>query len=491
MDFLDPKKKRAHRIKLFIGYGLMAIALGFGTRILFSQSYGYHRDPKTGEVVQNGLVFINAQPEAAQVKLNGVDRGQTDQRLDIPSGQYDLELSRSGYRTWKRSFTLEGGSIERFVYPLLFPETLKTSDVQLYANAPSLATTSPDRHWLLVSQPGSFTTFDVLDLESSTATSKVVSLPASLLEAKGATHGLSLVDWASDNRHVLLKHSFEGGQEFVLVDIESPAGSVNINKTFNVPLTEVSLRDKKFDLYYLFNQPAKTLQTATLSSRQVTPYLSDVLAFRSSGDNVVVYVTAAQAKEGKVLLRVREGTDSYSLREFPAGDSYVLGANRFDNAWYFAAGAASEQKAYVYKNPVAAIKRRPDVKPVPVGVLHLNKAPEFITFSANARFVAVQAGSQFAVYDAETDRQYNYDSGLILTPAQQVTWMDGHRLMAVAGGKTVVFDYDGTNKQTLSPAVAGSVPLFDGNYKALFNVASSVMVPGRFAITRTELRVTQ
>jgi hypothetical protein len=162
---------------------------------------------------------------------------------------------------------------------------------------------------------------------------------------------------------------------------------------------------------------------------------------------------------------------------------------KFDGAWYFAVGAASEQKTYVYRNPVAAIKRRPDLKPVPVGVLRLTQNTEFVSFSANARFVTVQAGRQFSVYDAETDRQYRYDADIALNGSQQATWMDGHRLMMVINAKTVVFDFDGTNKQELSSAVAGTLPLFDRDYEALYNIAPSVTVSGKFALTRTELLV--
>ena len=94
---------------MFIGYGLMAIVLGIGSTILLYRAYGYNRDPVTGNIVQNGFVFIDAHPEAADISLNGKFRGVTSQRLDIPAGDYSLDLTRDGYRSWHRDFTLEGG----------------------------------------------------------------------------------------------------------------------------------------------------------------------------------------------------------------------------------------------------------------------------------------------------------------------------------------------------------------------------------------------
>src|SRR5690606_24256912 len=139
MDFLNPKKKRAHRIRLFIGYGLMAVAIGIATTILVFEAYGFDLDRKTGTVIQNGLLFIDAHPESADIRLNGESKGQTDARLVIPDGQYTVELNRDGYRGWKRTFRLEGSSIERLVYPFLFPEKLDTEDIQLYSATPAFS----------------------------------------------------------------------------------------------------------------------------------------------------------------------------------------------------------------------------------------------------------------------------------------------------------------------------------------------------------------
>src|SRR5437868_1052460 len=102
MDFLDPKKKRAHIIRLYVGYFLMAIALGIGTLILMFELFGYDVNHKTGGVIQNGLVFVDAHPESAQIIVNGKPEGQTDARLTLPAGQYSFELKRDGYRNWKR-----------------------------------------------------------------------------------------------------------------------------------------------------------------------------------------------------------------------------------------------------------------------------------------------------------------------------------------------------------------------------------------------------
>src|SRR3989344_2557424 len=217
MDFLDPVKKKAHRRRLVLGYILVAIAIATTSLILLFQSYGYDLDRKTGTVIQNGLIFVSAQPQSANIYLNGQDKGQTNTRFIVPAGAYNLELKRDKYRTWKRSFTLDGGSIERLVYPLLFPEKLVTADHQLYGSVPAFSTSSPDRRWLVVQQPGFTNQFDIFDMNNPKQTPTAITVPPALFNTAAGAHSLNLVEWSTDNRHLLVRHDFTGGFEFIMI----------------------------------------------------------------------------------------------------------------------------------------------------------------------------------------------------------------------------------------------------------------------------------
>src|SRR5579863_5593930 len=103
MDFLDPRKQRAYKIRLMIGYVLMTIAIGLAVVILVYNAYGYSINTKNGTVVQNGLLFVSSQPGGANIYLNGVYYGTSSSRLVLPSADYNLKLSRSGYRDWQRT----------------------------------------------------------------------------------------------------------------------------------------------------------------------------------------------------------------------------------------------------------------------------------------------------------------------------------------------------------------------------------------------------
>src|SRR5688500_15925220 len=117
MDFLHPDKKRRTQIKLFIGYGLMGLSLIISTVIIVLLTGGYDYDPSTRQVITKGMFVIDSHPVSSDIYINGTKRGTTNSRYALPTGNYDIELRRDGYREWKHSYTLESKTIEQLVYP--------------------------------------------------------------------------------------------------------------------------------------------------------------------------------------------------------------------------------------------------------------------------------------------------------------------------------------------------------------------------------------
>lgn len=488
MDFLDPKKKRARQIRLIIGYVLIAIAIGLVTSILVFQSYGYDLDRKTGAIIQNGLLFVAAQPEAADVYLNDKQyKTQNNAKLVMPSDVYHLKLSRQGYRDWNRTFSLAGGTIERMTYPFLFPTKLQTQDRTSYTANVDFATQSPSRQWMVLQQPGKLNDFDLLDANDIKKAPASFSLPADLLTVSNS-HKLTLVEWSTDNRRFLVRHDYAGGNEFVIIDIERPTESFNVNKTFKTNPTQVTLRDKKYDRFYIYDQPAQTLSYAELKQPILAVVASKVLAYKSHGDDTLLYVTDDQASPGKVRVVIKDRDGVFQLREVASSPSgYLLNLARYGNNWYIAAGAITENIAYVYKNPQTILKHQSGESLVPVTVLRADN-PDWLEFSANTQFIALRGGQQFAVYDAENDRNYRYKLEKPIDANTKPAWMDGHRLMVTSASKMIVFDYDGINIQELSSNKPGIVPFFDRDYKVLYNVTP--LTDNKAALTQTDLRVT-
>lgn len=491
MDFIDPKKKKAHQRRLFIGYALMGIAILIASTILVYQANGFDVDRKTGTLIQNGLLFVDSHPVSANITLNGEDKGQTSARLVIPDGKYSLQLNREGYRQWSRDFLLEGSKIERMVYPFMFPTNIQSEDAQLYAQTPGFSSQSPDRKWVLVQQPGKLNSFDQFDLSQENVSATEVKVPEGLYTNLGTgTHTLELAEWSNDNRHMLIKHIYDGGFEFIMVDRANPNESINVNKTLNVNPTSITLRDKKFDQLYLLTAAGGILQLGDTRAKTVLPVLTDVITYKTYSTEEILFVTTKDAEAGKALVKIRTADKVYTLRDLPAKDpNYLVDISKFEGAWYMVAGASLEKKAYIYKDPFDTLNRSTNNVAVPETVLKLDTTAQYVSFSANVRFIALQGGPEFAVYDAEMDKLHRFNTKLELAPAEKARWMDGHRLTLNSGGKLTVFDYEGSNLQQLVAMNTGSLPYFDRDYNRLVTLSPSVEVTTKTALLLSYMRI--
>src|SRR3990167_7852081 len=151
MDFLDPRKRRAHSIRLMVAYVLVAVAIGLGGYLLVKAAEGYGVDPKTGNVIENSLLFVDSKPGGADIYINNtLQESKTSARLILPAGDYHLTLKKEGYRSWERDISLNERSVARYVYPFLFPLEPQVKNLKTYPKTPPLISQSPDRRWLLV-----------------------------------------------------------------------------------------------------------------------------------------------------------------------------------------------------------------------------------------------------------------------------------------------------------------------------------------------------
>ncbi len=517
MDFLDPQKLRAHQIRLLVGYVLLAIAVFLATVVLLYQAHGF--GVKQGKVIQNGLVFMSSTPGSAAISVNGKQIDSTNARLVLEAGSYTVRLSRGGYHDWQRALTVEGGSVEHFTYPFLVPEKLSPVTAGSYETEPAFSTQSPDRRWLLVQLPGRNGVFDEYDLKDPKKIQekkKQISIPPALFTL-AATDGpglLEVVDWSNNNTHVLLRHSaagangsgpvsgateagrtggtteagpasgtFEAGpasgpgassmpSEYILFNRETPAESVNLTSALQLtPNLRITLQDKKYDHYFIHDTDAKTLSTGSLANPQAVPLINGVLAYKTYGSDVVLYTSPLVPQTDKIQLKIYQNKKASNIRTLAAGQKYLLGLSRYDGDWFVAASSPAENRVFIYKNPVDALQLDSSRAAVPVAILKTAN-PSLVAFSANSQLIMTQNGTEFAVYDAEYDRSHTYKLDKPMdAPQIHATWMDGHHLQYVSGGKQIIFDYDGTNLRELGGQTPAHEAYFDTGYGALYTIA--------------------
>ena len=488
MEFLDEAAEKQHRIRLLVGYGLLAIAISIGLLLLIYRSwYGYSLTME-GKVEQSGLVFLSTNPGGATITANGkVLSGRTNARLSLPYGRYAMSLSLDGYRTWQHIIDVQGGDVQHFNYALFFPKKLVTKTIGSLEAGTQLFSVSPDKRWLIVKQDETDATattrrFTVYDLKDPTklATTEY-ALPASVYTASDGSETWSTVEWSSDNRHMLLMHTYTqagaSAHEYIMFDRTSVDASQNLTRLMNLSAEEVlTLFDKKYDQYYGFTSTTGVLRAFSQSGAVLRDQLEHVKAFKANGADTLLYVTdlpeSGKQVAGTVNVMLRQGSKRLLIRRLPAAaEQYYLETAHYDGVWYVAVSAAGEKGAYLYRDPFAQASETTNMLPQPWRFLRIDQ-PGVLSFSDNGRFLLLANGQNCTVYDAElvTVRRFTIPRQLD-SPQTAVSWFDGYRLSYVSGSVLNVLDYDDQNAVQLQTTLA-AYPTFisnDGKYIMSFS----------------------
>lgn len=474
MDFLDPKKRKQQHWYLMMGYALTTIGVILATTILLLLAYGFGIT-KSGEIVQKGRIFVSSSPGGASISINGLQRNEkTNTTVLLENGRYTLKLTKNGYRSWERGIVINGGILERFDYPLLVPSELKTKTLREFSGQVPFASQSRDRNWILAQQPNTGNEFTLFDTRSPEQPAVVIDIPTTELTS-GTTLRWVAQEWASDNRHVLLARTFtptgaaQTKTEYIVVDRQAPAESVNVTKALQLNEQVISFFNGEYNAFYIFDTEQQQLSRASLDKLAPVSVLERVLAFKTYAKDKILYVTSEENNTTTVAVRLLNDTKTYDLGSLPANDTYFLDLARHEGAWYIAAGAKSLGRIMVYKNPIDSINQLSGQPLVPVQVLKVDR-PVALSFSANTRFIMATNGQDFYTYDILNDKGYSYTAKEPLdAPQSAARWMDGHRLTYVSGGKVVMFDYDYTNRQTLQDVDSSLTPFFDRDYRYAYS----------------------
>lgn len=500
MDFLDPGYEKRHRIMLYVGYGLITLAIAVASLVALYLSTGYSLK-RDGTVDQNGIVFVSSNPGGgASITVSGKGTvGTTNDRVLLASGQYTMQLSKQGYQPWQHSLYVQGGDVQRFTYVRMFPSKLSTQTVHSFAATPQFVSQSPDRRWLIIKDantPAGFLEYDLRDPIKPILTE--FALPDAAFTPGDEAASWKVVEWSTDNQHVLLSHTYTTGDtqtnEYSMLDRETPTKSQNLTKALSLTQTdELSLLDKRYDRFYILRTDTKQLRAIESSGQAIGTTIEHVRAFKSYGSDTLLYVSdAAEATTGTDAGQVRvilsNGTKQITLRRFPTTMShFLLDIADYSNNRYVVLGSGDDKGVYIYRNPLLATGSSSTL-PTPWRFLNVDK-PTNVSFSSSAEYVAVQNSSSVMVYDAYriASRRYALPKPLD-TPQTSARWMDSDHITYVSDGTIVVFDYDGENLASLAKAAPQFTPFFSSNYSSLFCL-SPIDAEGKTNLTISSLVV--
>lgn len=451
-----PPSKRKQLLQRTLTYGFMTLAVIALLVVLVFVMLGYRFNAADGHIEQGGLVQFDTEPNGATVTVDGRQLStRTPSKLTATTGHHFITMERKGYDTWQKAVKVTPGGVLWLNYARLVPSELKPVPVADFKEV-SDALASPDMKKMAIKQAAGTAQLTVADLTREDARTETLALPEnSYTRPENAkSQKFTLEKWHKNSRYLLVKHSFDGQKEWLVVDTEDASRTKNISTLLDIDASRVAFHGSNGRIVYVQvdNDVRKVDIDAETLSR---PLVRDVAEFSVFDTSTLVYSTVRGKNGARSVGYYQDGADKpYVIRSYTDDGKTPLkiAVGKYFGEMYEA--VAYGEKVEVLKGDLpktdAAAKRLKTVAEfaVPGGA-------KYLSVVTDGRFVVAQKGASYTVHDLELKKTTTTElkgSGKV---AGQLPWLDDYMVWSDRGGMLRLYEFDGANQHDIMKVTPG------------------------------------
>jgi hypothetical protein len=178
-----------------------------------------------------------------------------------------------------------------------------------------------------------------------------------------------------------------------------------------------------------------------------------------------LYATADGKSSSLTSIKYSNLNSTYLVKNVLQANNYLLNIQNYGSNYYYLIGGGGNYD-YIYYN----LPSQPDGNqlPIPYTLMVNNVQPTTVLNSTGERYISLQSGNNFSVYDIQTKDHYRYSLSRNLTGSNYVTWFDDNRMIGFSNGQMIVFDFDGNNIFNIAPADNSFNGLFSPTFNAVY-----------------------
>lgn len=421
---------------------------------------GYRLD-SSNRLEQGALIQLNAVPDATSVAIDGKTVGQTSTKQTVLAGVHTVKMFKQGYQDWTRTIDFEAGTLTWLDYTRLVPNDRPIQSVSRFDTLAAMKF-SPDLRWGLALQDAATPSFELLDLRSQDVRRSTLKIDPTLYAESSdqvVAHQFSIYAWSSASRYALVKHVYgaESKTEWLMLDTQDVARSVNITQSLNIDLTDVKFaNDSGSGLYGLGTDGV--LRKLDVSGGTISRGLvSHVEQFTVLEENSVVSFTGKDPSDTtkNVAGLYRDGdTTARILRSTAdANTALKITVGRYYNEDYVA--IAEGTKVQLFTGSLSATVTQDNSLRM-ISEIQLASALTALSFSSGGDYLVAQAGASFTSYEVEHNRPTNatfkVDEGKAVPT---LSWLDSAHFWNEYNGMIYMRDFDGSNVHDIMTTAPG------------------------------------
>lgn len=460
----DSKQRRRDLTKRTLTYLTMTLSVLFLVAVCVFVVLGYSVD-SGGQPEQGGLIQFRSFPTGADISVDGAQQNfTTNGKKNAAAGHHSVSMNLAKYRNWTKNFDLGRGEL-LWLSALLVPEHITTNETQPFDGLSDMKV-SPDKNWIAVIEKPFEAKLKLVDIrdEKNPKTTELL-IPETIAKSAGPNDIFKVVEWDSGSRYLLVTHVAGDKTEWLRLDRSDSANARNISTLKNININDAHFIGTGGDLFFTLS--AGVIHKIDLGSTDAPKVIAqNVRSFQLYKDDHIAYVSA---------LPTQQSVSYYDNSQFRSHLVRILKLDQTNVQSATSSYFNDDYQAVSYGTTVEVVKNPLSDNQQIVARFSLATGVQWLYFSNNGRFVVAQNGSNLSVYDLE--RKQNFVFTIPGNPAytldHHLKWLDDFRFISDAGGTLTLFEFDGSNDETIGNVAQGYDITLSDNGKRLFDISKN------------------
>jgi len=454
------KPQKPSLVTRIVIYPIIGVFFAVLLSVVFILANGYRFTYTNGKVglLKTGMIIVATRPFDAGISINGKTYKDRTSFYLLPTKitnldpkTYKVEISKTGYRTWKNSLVVSPNLVTWANYILLFADKLNIVKVNVPVGK-VVARSDNGRHILF---SGATDKYGLKALDANNLSQKDFWPTATPSETWLVSPQISRAEFSPSNDRVLVRVVNGTRTEFVIADATaSQVKLIHLNSTLSHDFDDAYWSRTNNNEIYLLSKGQLYLVNVNDSSFG-SPILSDTVAASVDESNQILYVTKTQTgtySAGKMNL---DGSNKTTLvSSVLSSKTFKLGYSSQNNIFTLLSSDTGELTAYYVGN---------------TGKKYSIKLSDGVT-----SFGWSSDGQKLFYWGKNFVKRYDWESGkevdvLISDTPTDINWFfdDNHYLVTNSKG-IYEMDFDGTNVVPISDTPVANFDFDKGNNNIIF-----------------------
>ena len=474
--FKRPTKKQLLIRRIFFStVATFAVLIILTVTILFLQGF---RLDSGNRLAQGALLQFDSTPNTATVWVDGKNTGvRTAGKQTVVAGVHTVLYSKDRYEDWTRTIDFAAGTLTWLDYARMVP---KERTPETVANLQTIiaAKASPDYKFILLQESADQPVFQLADLRSTEVKLANLTLPTTLYSdasTPDVAHTYTLDEWNVGGRYILVKHEYNNQLEWLMVDTEDVAQSINVTRLLSVGFKDLHFSGTNgrtlFGLADDNNIRKLDLSSATISRALI----SNVESFSLFDTDTISYVGISPSDSTKRVAGVYQDGDEepHVLRTVDSLDTVLkIAVGNYFNDNYVAIAEGSKVTILKGSYQLSGNDNMTELRQF--AQMDLPSAVTQLSLSPKSEYVLAEAGNSFMTYEIEHKRSAS--GSLDPTPSAAATplqWLDIAHVWNQQGGSLVMRDFDNANIYSINTVAGNFDATISPNGRFFYSVGKS------------------